>query len=217
MKRLKQYLCNAALLTLTTLFMRGVALAFNVFVSNKVGAEALGLFSLISSVYGFALTLATSGISLATTRMVAEALGHDDDSLAISSMQRCFAYSVFFGISAASLLFFLAPVISSHWLDDQRTLVPLRLMAISLPLIAVCSALNGYFTAVRRVAKNAASQVAEQAIKITVTTLLLMSVLPEGIENACIALILGSTVSEIFSFFLMMILYIRDRKKYLKG
>lgn len=217
MKRLKQYLCNALLLTVTTLFMRGVALAFNVFISNKVGAEALGLFSLISSVYGFALTFATSGISLATTRMVAEALGHDDNDLAIASMRRCFSYSVFFGSTAAALLFFFAPLISSRWLDDTRTLTPLRLMAISLPLIAVCSALNGYFTAVRRVAKNAASQVAEQAIKITVTTVLLLSVLPKGIENACIALILGSTVSEIFSFFLMMILYVRDRKKYLKS
>ncbi len=217
MKRLKRYVYNAVLLTLTSLFMRGVALAFNVWISNKVGAEALGLFSLISGVYGSALTLATSGISLATTRLVAEALGHDDEALAVASMRRCVGYAVFFGTLSAALLFFLAPVISSRWLDDARTLVPLRLMSISLPLIAICSALNGYFTAVRRVAKNAASQVIEQAIKIAVTSALLVAILPEGIENACIALVLGGTVSEIFSFFLMTVLYVRDRKRFIKS
>jgi len=217
MNRLKKFFYNASLLTLTSLFMRGVALAFNVWISNKVGAEALGLFSLISGVYGFALTLATSGIALAATRMVAEALGHEDDGLVRASMRRCVCYSLFFGFLSAILLFSLAKIIGIHWLDDERTVLPLRLMAITLPLIALASCFNGYFTAVRRVAKNALSQVAEQAVKIGATVMLLTFILPSGIEYACIALVLGGALSEILSFTVMTVMYVIDKRKNIKS
>ncbi len=217
MSRLKRFIYNASLLTLTTLAMRAVSLGFNVWLSNRVGPEAIGLFTLISSVYGFALTLATSGISLAVTRMVAEALGHDDHRLVRSSMRRCLLYALFFGVLSSVLLLTLSKTIGIHWLGDARTVLPLRLMSVTLPLIALCSAMNGYFTAVRRVAKNAVSQLLEQAIKIGVTVLLLTSVLPSGIENACIALVLGGALSELFSFCVMGVMFLLDRSRHISN
>ncbi len=216
MSRLKRFLYNASLLTVTALIMRAVSLGFNVWISGRVGAEAIGLFSLISSVYGFALTLATSGISLAVTRMVAEALGHDDHARVRASMRRCIVYALFFGILAMLLLLVCSEKIGLFWLHDERTVLPLRLMSLTLPPIALCSAMNGYFTAVRRVAKNAVSQLLEQGLKIGATVTLLTAVLPSGIENACIALVLGGAVSELFSFCVMGIMFLVDRHRYIK-
>ena len=215
MKNITKFFKNALTLTLTSLFMRGVGVSFNVYISNKVGAEAIGLYSLISSVYGFALTLATSGIALAVTRMVAEALGKENDRLVRASMKKCMAYALFFGTLSSVLLFSLSEVIGTSWLDDIRTVRPLRLMSLTLPLIALCSAMNGYFTAVRRVSKNAFSQLFEQAVKICVTVGLLTAILPDGIEYACIALVLGGAASELFSFAVMLIIYICDKRKYI--
>ena len=62
-------------MAVVAVIMRLVAVAFNVYISNKIGAVAMGLFSLISTVYGFGITFATSGINLATTRLVAQAVG----------------------------------------------------------------------------------------------------------------------------------------------
>ncbi len=215
MSRLKRFLYNASLLTLTSLAMRAVSLGFSVWLSNRVGPEAIGLFTLISGVYGFALTLATSGISLAVTRMVAEALGHDDHSRVRAVMRRCLSYSLFFGSLSMILLLTLAEPIGVRWLGDVRTVIPLRLMSATLPLIALCSAINGYFTAVRRVVKNAASQMLEQALKIGVTVFLLLCVLPSGIENACISLVLGGVISELFSFFVMSGMFLADKRRHL--
>lgn len=52
--------------------MRAITMFFNVYISNKIGAEAVGVYQLIMSVYLFAITLANSGIHLATTRIVSE-------------------------------------------------------------------------------------------------------------------------------------------------
>ena len=58
MKQARQIFWNALLLTGASLLMRTVGVAFQVAISNRAGAEAMGLFSLMSGVYGFALTLA---------------------------------------------------------------------------------------------------------------------------------------------------------------
>ena len=44
---------NAALLTVTSLIIRTVGVAFNVYVTGKLGASGVGLLSLITSAYGF--------------------------------------------------------------------------------------------------------------------------------------------------------------------
>lgn len=213
MKQAKRLFWNALLLTAATLLMRTVGVSFQVYVSNRVGAEAMGLFSLMSGVYGFALTLATSGIHLGVTRVVADAIGEARPYAVRPAMRRALCYAMSFGCLSAIALASFAPIIGQKWLHDARTVASLRLFAISLPLIALSSALNGYFVAVRRVYKNAIVQVFEQAVKITVTMYLLTLLMADGIERTCCALVLGGTVAEILSCLLSACLYLFDRRK----
>lgn len=69
---MKKFLINGLVLTLTSLIMRSIAMVFNIYISNKIGAEAIGLFSLVMSIYLFFVTIATSGLNLACTYLVAE-------------------------------------------------------------------------------------------------------------------------------------------------
>lgn len=71
-RRIKVFLFNGILLTLTGFVMRAIGMFFNVYISNKIGTEAVGIYGLIMSVYMFSITLANSGIHLATTRIVSE-------------------------------------------------------------------------------------------------------------------------------------------------
>jgi stage V sporulation protein B len=194
--------------------MRAVGVAYNVYISNRVGAEVMGLYSLVTNVWGFALTLATSGINLAATRCVAEAV--DNKSEIRAAMRKCIIYSLSFGLGAAFLLFVLAKPISLLWLSDERAIAPLRIMSVSLPVISISSALSGYFSAVRRVWKSAAVQVTEQSIKIFGVAALLTPLMPLGIEFACIAIVLGGAVAEILSFLLYALFYSLEKRK-LKG
>ena len=66
----------------------------------------------------------------------------------------------------------------------------------------------------RRVYKNAAVQVWEQMVKISLTMYLLAFMLPGGIESTCCALVLGGALAELCSFLLNLILYLTDRKKH---
>ncbi len=212
MQRARRYMINALILSACTLLMRTVAVAFNAFCVQKVGGEGMGLFSLVMSVYTFAVTLATSGVNLAATRLVALYFGRNEGASVKSAMRKCLLYSFGFGALASAGLFFFSDFVSVHFLAEPRAAMSVRALSLSLLPLSLCSAFSGYFAAVRRVYKNAISQVLEQTVKILSCTFLLSLFVPRGIEYACLALVLGGSISEIFSFFLQVVSYLADKR-----
>ncbi len=217
MKGLKRFFINAALLTFSALIMRSIAVSFSSYVSGTAGAEAMGLFSLIMSLFGFALTLATSGINLAVTRMVSEAMGTSDMGLVRKSMRKCTGYCLICSLTAASVLFVFSEPMGVHILKDERTVTSLKFLAVSLPFISLTSAYNGYFTAVRRVYKNTLYSVLEQLIKIYFTVKFFEMFIHKGVEYACIAMIAADVISEISAFIMSFAMYIFDKKQNIKN
>ena len=211
--RAREVFVSGIILSVSAFVMRSVSVAFNVYVSDKIGAEGMGLLTLIMSVYSLALTFAVSGISLAATRLTAEAAGSGREGDIKAAMIRCLVYSATFGISAFLVVFFGADYIGGVWLGDTRSIKALRVFALSMPFISVSSAMNGYFTALRKVVKTSAAQFFEQGVRIAVTVILFTAFLKRGTEYACIAVIAGQTVAEILSFLLTVILYLYDARR----
>lgn len=210
MKLVKQFIINGLILTVTSVTMRLLTVAFNVYITDKVGAAGVGLFSLIMSVYAFAVTFATSGISLSATRLVSQQIVKGSGKGVRGAMLRCIVYALVFGTAGAVLLFSFSKMIASNWLGDVRTLRSLRILAFSLPPLAVSAALSGYFSAVRRVAKNAVTNILEQFIRIFFTAALLVCVFGRGIEAASVAIVTGMLLSEFLAFIVSFILYLLD-------
>ena len=217
MDRLKRFFINGLLMTAVTLAIRYVSVSFNIYITNRIGAVAMGLFTLISSVYGFALTLATSGISLATTKLVSEALGaleEKERSATVKAiMRKSIVFSLVVSFTVSVFLLFFSGIIGENVLKDVRTVSSLKLLSYTLVPIAVSSSISGYFIAIRKVHKNAVVQVLGQAIKIFSSVYLLGFVFAEDVESACLAIIWGGTIAELISFTVHLISYIIDQKR----
>lgn len=214
MDRLKRFFINGLLMTAVSLAIRYISVAFNVYLTNKIGAAAMGLFTLVSSVYGFALTLATSGISLATTKLVSEALGgtsrNDRDATIRAIMKKSLIFSFSVSIVVSIGLYFLSPGIAENILKDPRTLKSLRVLALTLVPIALSSSISGYFIAIRSVHKNAAVQVLGQAIRIFSCIYLISIINTKDVESACLAIVIGGTLAELLSFAIHLISYFKS-------
>lgn len=224
MRKVKVFLFNGILLTLTSLAMQTIGVSFNVYISNKIGSTAVGVYQLVMSVYMFTITLASSGMNLAITKVVAEECAISSNiNVKITSNSNCnvkkivkkgLLFSFLFGVATCILLYTFSPFIAENWLHSQISSMPLKILAFSLPFLSMSSSINGYFSALRNVKKSAFAQVFEQVLKILLVSFLINYFLPDGLEFACISLVLGSTISEICSFILLFILYIIDSKKF---
>ena len=209
MTHFQRFLYNAVLLTFSSLGMRAVGVLFNRYLTAKLGAAGLGQFSLILSVYGFAVTVATSGIHLAVTRVVSESVGTGRCGDLRQAVRTGLCYSGGFGLFSAALLYLLSPVIGTYWLGDAQTAASLQVLALSLPFLSLSTTMNGYFVGVRRAYLGAVTGVLGQAAKIAVTVLLLRSGTAYGVAPT-MALVLGNVLSEILCFLLSLVLFLPD-------
>lgn len=213
MSRRKRFFYNGILLTVVGLAVRSVAMAFNSYVTRVIGEEGIGLFTLIMTVYSFAITFATSGISLTVTRLVAAALGEGRRSDVSKILKYSCIYALIFSSAASLTLLFGAEYFAKSVLFDLRTVMPLRALSLSLIPIALSSVFGGYFVGVRRVAKNAVVQVMGQIFKISVTLFFVSKFVGYGVEYATLALAISSTLTEILAFLVALVQFLIDRRR----
>ena len=201
------------LLVLTTFLLRTVWMFFRVYISNKVGAECMGLYSLTFSVYSISVTFACSGINYGVIRLVTKALAFNNQNTAKSLMLRCIVYSLFFGIAAAIIIFLFSNDIGIYLLRDKRTVISLKIFSLSLPFISLSSAISGYFYALKKVSITVISSFLEQAVNIIAFVVLINKMGNMGIEYACAAIILSSCISEISGALFVILKYFSSNIK----
>ena len=100
MIKIKNFIATGVVLTLTSLLLRWAGVIFNTYISNKLGTEGMGIYTLVQNVFGFAITFACSGINLGATRIMAENIANNDYNGLKKSLKVCILYSLFFSITS---------------------------------------------------------------------------------------------------------------------
>lgn len=208
MKKGKLFIINTITLTLSTVIIQLIAVYFSAYLGRIIGSDGIGLYQLVLSVYAFAVTFATSGIRLSTTRLIVEAKTHHKKIKTV--INKCLIYSLFFGVVGFVVLYLYADKISVFFLHDIKTALSLKVLSISLPFLAVTSVYSGYFTAVRKINRFAFTQIGQQIVRIIITTVIITIFVPKDLEYICCAISLGAVISEILYFFALFILYKQD-------
>lgn len=216
LKKTKIFLVNGIILTITAFLTKSLGMLFHIYISNKIGSEAVGTFSLVMSVYLFFITLSTSGLSLTCTYIVSEQFAKSNFLNGFKAVKSCLLFSLCLGMGSSVLVLLFSKIISQNWLNATVSCIPLYLIAVGLPFISISCVLNGYFSAVRKGFKTAFTQTFELIIKIFVTIFLLNIYPFKTVESICICLILADVISEICSCCLLFIFYKIDKTHYYK-
>lgn len=210
----KQTLITGALTVLgASLITRILGFVFRIYIADKLGAQGMGLYQLITTLYMLLITFSTSGVNLAVSKMVAEQLETNKygSSKAILRMSICWA--LFVSISISVVLFILADPIGTHVLGDERTILSLRCLAPGIPFLAVSSCLKGYFFAMRNSFKPSSATVIEQVSKMIFIMCVIGIWLPLGDSFACAAVSMGMTIGEIISCAYIIAAYYSEKNK----
>lgn len=202
-------------MVISSLFLQIIKLIFNIYISNKISPEALGIFGLVMVTYSFGITLASSGINIACTRVISEELALGNDYGVRKSSLKCIKISIFISAIASIIFYMNSEFIVKYCFENKLSTSIINLICLALPCISICSAISGYFVAVRRVYKTVAGQFLEQLSKFVVIAILLKFFCDfNSLEDICFALILGDLISEIIACTYLVILYIFDINYY---
>lgn len=217
MIRKKRLIMNTALLTGSSLIMSLISMSFQVWLAGRIGSAGIGLYQLVVSVSFLCTTFAVSGVRFAATRLVSEEIGREREQGISGAMRRCFVYSMLFGTAAFFVLRSGAEMIGFLWIGDARTVRSLRIMAYAMPMVSLCSAMSGYFTACGRVWKPTVVHFFEQIITIALVALFLARSPAGDIEKNCSAVMLGTVCGDAISFVMLLMFYLTDRGRHLGG
>ena len=214
----QSYLKNAALMTGADVLLRLAGMGLRIYLANALGGEGMGLYQLVLAVYALFVTLATAGVSVAATRLMAEELSRGRAE-ARGMLVRLLAAGLGLGAFAMVAQFGLAGLAAAWWLGDARAAGALRAAAFGMPWMAVSAVLRGFFIARRRVEPNVLSQLAEQTVRIGVVYVVLEQGVLRGWDHGrkCTAVLAATALSEAVSACMMLLFYHREARRCFAG
>ena len=218
-KRRENIFTSAAVLTIISFLIKGEGMIFRSYLSARIGTEGMGLYQLIMSVYSLFATFATSGFTVAVSRLVSEKLNTYSEKEGeatgrrILSMGICIAISI--SLLASILLMSFSPIIAKYILKDYRTSKPLFILGFSMVFMAVSACLKGYLLGTGQIYKPSLVSLFEQTVKISVTVFFFKAFLygEQSLESFCIGIVSGLTLGEFSSFVLLIIMYFFGKPK----
>ena len=212
MTKLKKFFINASIMSFVAVALRVVGVYFSVWLARAIGEEGVGIYSLTSSVYKLGITFASSGVSFAATRIIAEELEKKNSGEALRAAEKCIFYSFCLGFVTSVFFFTCSDFLGRVFLGDVRCVASVKVLSVSLPFLVMTSVINAYFTGVRNLTKPALVMVIEQCVRVVATMLLLRDFDGENLEYGCLSVVFGGVLAEIVSFSLSYVFYNKDKK-----
>ena len=213
----KKFFIQGTILTVISLGMRVLNMGYRSYLSQKIGAQGMGLYQLIFSIFMLTVTLSTSGISLAVTRMVTAAIAAGKRQVIRSTVARCFAFCLGLSLTIACLLFFLAKPAATAFLGNEAAAPCLRILGLGLPFMAMCTCMKGYFLAVDESVTTGVADTLEQILTVLATVFFFWYFAPGSIEAACLGAMIASTLGEATSFLVGWTAYRRSLRRNAPG
>jgi len=208
MIRKNSILYSTMLLTGANFLLRLAGMAFQVYLSGRIGPAGVGLLQLTLSVRGLAFTIGSAGVRTCAMYLTAGALGREKDVKA--ALTGCFQYGALFSGMALVFLWTLSPVLAEEWIGNRAAIPSLRLYAVFLPVSCLGGVLTGYFTACGRIRTLVMVEFLEEACSAAGTFLLLARWAGGDAGRACLSVAAGGCAAGGLAFYILLALCRRD-------
>ena len=206
----KGMLFGTAMISAFSFACRGVGMLFRLYLASRMGAEGVGLYQLIMSVYALFTSFASAGFTVCVSRLAAVELecGGGESGAAFTS-RLAMRLALFTGSASAAALASLAVPLSALIPGGKGTALPFAILALSMPFIALSSCLKGYFLASRKAAVPASAQLFEELCKIGLVFASLSLFMADVSDNGtlCAGIAFGLSAGEMLSFSYLCVFY----------
>ena len=193
---LKSKLAKGTLiLTCAGFLSRILGFFYRIWLSDHLGSELLGIYQMIFPVSGVCYTIYASGIQTAISKITAER------KASVSVFFHGLTCSLFLSLLLSLLLYEGAPFLATHFLFEERTIAPLRILSFMFPFGAITACCNGYYYGKSNSRYPAISQLTEQLIRIGCAYFIVYTFhgLSFSCELAVLVLVIGEAVSALVS------------------
>ena len=190
-----------------------VGFIYQILVIRLIKPEGVGLFSMIFPAYIMMLVIASMGIPVAISKLVAEEVARNN----LPGAYRIFKVSILIITVSSLILSFILLSVSPQLVEKLFPNPKVYLCFISLIpailIVSLCSAFRGFFQGLQKMTPTAITQAAEQFVRVTAGLLFAWLLLPKGVEYAALGISIGVVSGELVGFIIMIYIYTKNRPK----
>lgn len=209
----QSFIYGALVLLVAASFNRLLGFIYQVLMVRLILPEGLGLFAMVYPVYVLIIVLATAGIPVAIAKLVAEEMALDNLQGAYRIFYICFVSLILTSILIVSLCVLCAPFLLAYVFPNPRVYYIFLSLLPGVIIVALCSALRGFFQGLQQMKPTAVSQSFEQLIRVASGLFLASLLLPRGVEYAAAGASLGIVAGECSGLLLMTVFYFKSRPR----
>ncbi len=157
---------------------------YRLLLPRLLGPEGVGLYHMAYPAYALTLAIATGGLPVAVSRLVAQSVARGAHREAERILRVATTVLLVLGILGATGLLLAAPWLAQNVARDPRAALAIAAVAPAVLLVAAMSALRGYFQGYQQMAPTAISQVLEQLVRVVGIIVLAYVLRPLGVAWA---------------------------------
>jgi stage V sporulation protein B len=199
MNQKRVILQGALILTIVGFVSRIIGFFYRIFLSHAIGAEGVGIYQLIFPVYSMAFSLTASGIQTAISRNVSGKMAVGDKKGARDVFLAGLLLTLGGTLITSLFLYREAFWIASSLLKESRCGDLIRFLALALPFAGIHSCVGGYYLGLKKTGVPAVAQLVEQMARVSVSYLVYLIFLEQGLRPTPVLAVIGLVFEEIAS------------------
>ena len=199
-------------LTALTVLAKVIGALYRIPLTNVIGAEAVGVYQLIFSIYALAIAATSAFHTTLISREVAAYRAMGEQEKARGYFLTTFSEGAITSALVGAILFLLGENIALAQGAAGGGL-GYKVIAPAVLLVSFLSSLKGWFNGNMDLVPTAASVVIEQVVKLSVGITLALWLRDRGVVYAASAALGGVTASEAVTVLVLAVVYLMKREK----
>ena len=210
----RSFVSGVLFLSLSTLIVKIIGLAYKIPMLSLLGAEGMGYFNSAYEIYALLCVISTAGLPVALSILVSA----DAESGRWQRVERIYrtAMALFGVVGGVGCIFMIvfAPRISG-FIESPESVGAVVAIAPSLLFVCIASAVRGYFQGLSRMTPTALSQLIEAFAKLLLGVWFAREAIARGcgIAEAAAFAVLGISVGTLLSALYLLILKAINNKR----
>lgn len=203
---------GALILVICNLVGKVIGAFYRIPLARIIGGVGMGQYQLTFPLYCLILTISTSGVPVAMSKLIAE---YNVKKRFNDSKKLLFGAILFLTIISAlsTVAVMFGAKIIAKWQGNVNNYICYYGIAPAVLFVGVLSAFRGFFQGNLFMVPSAISGLVEQVVKMIAGIFLAKAFLWKGVEYAVFGALLGVSISEFVAFLFLAIFYIFYSKK----
>ncbi len=214
MLKKSHFLAGALILAVAGILSKVIGMFYRIPLQEIVGDNGLGLYQEVYPLYLTFLILATAGVPVALSRVIAEALAEGKQGSVGQILARSMVMMGAIGIALFAILYVTSPLIAKL-MGNPHLIEPIRAISLSLLFVPLIAVIRGFFYGYQKMMYVGLSQIVEQTLRVVfilVASLYLVS-LGEDTDTVITGVNFGTMISTFLSLgFLALLMWLHNRK-----